>query len=70
MSEMIRDRQASKKETRYDLFSSLLEANNEDSDEAKLSESELIGMSPRFCHLFCVKERNIRKYIHLPRRGT
>lgn len=45
MSEMIRDRQAAKKETRYDLFSSLLEANNEDSDDAKLTESELIGMS-------------------------
>ncbi|KAF9465029.1 cytochrome P450 [Collybia nuda] len=43
MSEMIRDRQASKKEIRYDLFSSLLAANNEDSDEAKLTESELIG---------------------------
>ncbi|KAG6903010.1 hypothetical protein C0995_007443 [Termitomyces sp. Mi166 len=44
MTEMIQERQAGeKKETRYDLFSSLLDANDADSDEAKLSVSELIG---------------------------
>lgn len=45
MTEMIKDRQTSEKKERYDLFSSLLEANDEDSDDAKLTESELIGMS-------------------------
>jgi hypothetical protein len=45
MLEMIRDRQASKKEERYDLFSSLLDGNDEDIGDAKLTESELIGMS-------------------------
>ncbi|RDB24803.1 hypothetical protein Hypma_007792 [Hypsizygus marmoreus] len=44
MSEMIKERQSSvKKEARYDLFSSLLDANDMDVGEAKLSVSELIG---------------------------
>ncbi|KAF8895567.1 cytochrome P450 [Infundibulicybe gibba] len=43
MSEMIRDRQASEKVERFDLFSSLLDANNEDGDDSALTESELIG---------------------------
>ncbi|KAF8070554.1 cytochrome P450 [Lyophyllum atratum] len=43
MSEMIRERQHSKNEQRYDLFSSLLDANDIDSGEAKLTVSELIG---------------------------
>ena len=41
MSEMIRERQAATKAIRHDLFSSLLDANND--DDVKLSESELIG---------------------------
>jgi cytochrome P450 len=41
MSEMITDRQAATKAIRHDLFSSLLDANND--DDAQLSESELIG---------------------------
>ncbi|TFK44816.1 cytochrome P450 [Crucibulum laeve] len=43
MSEMIKERQYSESKERHDLFSSLLEANNQDLDEAKLTESELIG---------------------------
>ncbi|KAF8895566.1 cytochrome P450 [Infundibulicybe gibba] len=43
MSEMIRDRQTSEKVERFDLFSSLLDANNEDGDDSALTESELIG---------------------------
>jgi hypothetical protein len=39
---MVGDRQASKNEARYDLFSALLDANNED-DHARLTERELIG---------------------------
>lgn len=46
MSEMIRDRQAAEKMEGHDLFSSLLEANNEDSNDVKLTESELIGEFP------------------------
>ncbi|KAG5731294.1 putative cytochrome P450, partial [Termitomyces sp. T112] len=43
MTEMIHERQAAKNEEKYDLFSSLLGANDADSDEAKLSVNELIG---------------------------
>jgi hypothetical protein len=44
MIEMIQQRQQSKNlEERYDLFSSLLSANDEDSGESKLGVSELIG---------------------------
>ncbi|KAF5380528.1 hypothetical protein D9615_004515 [Tricholomella constricta] len=44
MAEMIKERQSSlKKETRHDLFTSLLDANDIDSGEAKLTVSELIG---------------------------
>lgn len=44
MLEMIQSRQkATEKEERYDLFSSLLDANDLDSGEAKLTVSELIG---------------------------
>lgn len=46
MEDMIRDgRKAEKKEDRFDLFSSLLDANFGEMDgESKLSDSELIGM--------------------------
>ncbi|KAG6849999.1 hypothetical protein H0H93_002789, partial [Arthromyces matolae] len=48
MTAMITERQASeKKEVRYDLFSSLLDANDSDS-EVKLSVSELIGTNLGF----------------------
>ncbi|KAG6813563.1 hypothetical protein H0H92_009955 [Tricholoma furcatifolium] len=44
MLEMIQERQASThKEARYDLFSSLLDANDADSEDAKLSVSELVA---------------------------
>ncbi|GLB37532.1 putative cytochrome P450 [Lyophyllum shimeji] len=43
MSEMIKERQHSKQEVRHDLFSNLLDANDEDSGDAKLLVSELIG---------------------------
>jgi cytochrome P450 len=43
MLEMIEDRQSSEKEERYDLFSNLLDANNEDKDEDKLTDKELMG---------------------------
>lgn len=46
MLEMIRHRRGSeKKEERYDLFSSLLDANEEEVEEGevKLQDSELIG---------------------------
>ena len=49
MSEMIRDRLGSAaKIERYDLFSSLLDANNEDSEDIKLTESKLISKFSRF----------------------
>lgn len=46
MLEMIRERRGSeKKEERFDLFSSLLDASADgDGDESKLSASELIGI--------------------------
>jgi len=43
MKEMIHDRQNSEKLERYDLFSSLLDANTDDLDADRLTESELIG---------------------------
>ncbi|KAF8633326.1 hypothetical protein AX17_004498 [Amanita inopinata Kibby_2008] len=43
MKEMIRDRLTSEKVERHDLFSNLLEANNEDMDEGNFTDSELIG---------------------------
>ncbi|PPQ93732.1 hypothetical protein CVT25_013072 [Psilocybe cyanescens] len=43
ITEMIRERQTSEKVERYDLLSSLLEANNDDGEEVKLTESELRG---------------------------
>ncbi|KAG6918711.1 hypothetical protein DXG01_012196 [Tephrocybe rancida] len=55
MSEMIQQRQtAAKKEARYDLFSSLLDANDVDSEEAKLSVSELIGTSLNIPSSYCL----------------
>ena len=44
MSEMIKERQNSEEVERYDLFSNLLAANDEDADLINLTESELIGM--------------------------
>lgn len=44
MSEMIQERRTSEKIERFDLFSSLLEASNEDETGAGLTESELIGI--------------------------
>lgn len=43
MSEMVRDRNASEKVERHDLFTNLLEANNNDSDGVRLTPDELIG---------------------------
>ncbi|PPQ67222.1 hypothetical protein CVT26_007295 [Gymnopilus dilepis] len=43
MKEMIHDRQTSEKVERYDLFSSLLAANNDDLESVRLADSELIG---------------------------
>ncbi|KAH9485051.1 Cytochrome P450 monooxygenase 124 [Psilocybe cubensis] len=43
ISEMIKERQLSEKVERYDLFSSLLEANSDDGEEVRLTESELRG---------------------------
>lgn len=71
MSEMVRDHQAFKKEERYDIFSNLLDANIEDSADAKLTESELIGMSLTPCGHACfcfINKRNARKYIYFPDR--
>ncbi|KAG6842166.1 hypothetical protein C0991_001659 [Blastosporella zonata] len=61
MLEMVKERQAEKKEARYDLFSSLLDANEADSDEAKLSVSELIGTF--FEPAFACNEMTKRKVI-------
>lgn len=49
MIEMIQARKtAEKKEERYDLFSSLLDANEEETDgNTKLSDSELMGACER-----------------------
>jgi cytochrome P450 len=44
MREMIEERQASDRKQRDDLFSNLLNANNEDDGDARLTISELIGM--------------------------
>jgi hypothetical protein len=46
MREMIKDRLTSAKEERYDLFSSLLDANREESDSTMLTERELMGKPP------------------------
>ena len=44
MFEMVQSRRYAEKAERYDLFSSLLEAANDDSDgEPKLSDAELVG---------------------------
>lgn len=43
MTEMIRERQAAEKVERHDLFSQLLEANDNNLDATTLTESELIG---------------------------
>jgi hypothetical protein len=43
MREMIKDRLSSVKEERYDLFSSLLDANEGESASAMLAERELLG---------------------------
>jgi hypothetical protein len=43
MTEMIEERQASHQKQKDDLFSSLLNANNEDLDDTKLTVGELIG---------------------------
>ena len=48
MSEMIKDRVAAPGIERHDLLSSLLDANREDSDGIKLTESELISKFPSF----------------------
>lgn len=54
MSEMIHQRRnAEKKEERYDLFSSLLDASEEESDgQAKLTDRELFGSRPRCLSLY------------------
>lgn len=46
MSEMIQQRKLSEKVERFDLFSSLLAANDEETSDVKLVESELIGDRP------------------------
>ena len=55
MLEMIHARRSSEKEDRYDLFSSLLDASEQEENlvpgAVKLQDSELIG-SPRFLFLF------------------
>lgn len=43
MTEMIHERQAAEKIERHDLFSQLLEANDNNLDVTALTESELIG---------------------------
>lgn len=68
MSEMIHERNASEKVERYDLFSSLLAANNEDEDGVRLTESELIGLSLVVVYpivLISLVRRHPRKYFHL-----
>ena len=52
MLEMIRTRRESeKKEERYDLFSSLLDANEDEEDSAaKLSDDALLGMRVQASH--------------------
>ena len=68
MVEMIKDRQLSKKEERYDLFTSLLDANVDEVEGAKLADSELIGKIQvqnveRQGSDFC-----FRQYFHLSSR--
>lgn len=66
MTEMIEERQAAeRKEARYDLFSSLLDANDADSDEAKLSVSELIGMLSTPSQDFEMSLMHGRQYLHI-----
>uniref|UniRef100_A0A8H7XL65 Cytochrome P450 n=1 Tax=Psilocybe cubensis TaxID=181762 RepID=A0A8H7XL65_PSICU len=43
MAEMVQERTASEKAERHDLFTNLLEANNDDSDGVRLTSDELIG---------------------------
>lgn len=64
---MIRERQTSEKVERYDLLSSLLEANNDDGEEVKLTESELRGERCGFYlhELNCLSKLNRRKHFHL-----
>ena len=72
MSEMITDRQTSKKEERHDLFTSLLDANNEDNDDAKLTNSELIGELSGACELGSGRELIpfVRQHFHFPHCWT
>ena len=52
MAEMIRDRQSAvNKVERHDLFTKLLEANDDDLDQKSMTEDELIG-SFLFLHPF------------------
>ena len=46
---MIEQRQNSERGQRHDLFSNLLEANDEDLDVTNLTEREIIGLSNSFC---------------------
>jgi len=50
MEEMIDERQNSPIQERSDLFSSLLDGNNADTGDAKLTVSELIGMRFALLH--------------------
>jgi cytochrome P450 len=43
MLEMIKDRKSSEKAERHDLFSNLLDANNADRNEERLTDRELMG---------------------------
>ena len=79
MVEMIHSRRSSKKkEERYDLFSSLLDASEEEdlsSGETKLKDSELIGLFLYFEYINqrVLKYLNRRQYLYFPiswTRGT
>jgi hypothetical protein len=65
MREMIRERQASNVEDKHDLFSSLINANKEESEGISLTEDELMGQWANRINLCYVAETTIRQYFYL-----
>lgn len=71
MIEMIEERRGSeKKEQRYDLFTSLLDANEEESDGiTKLSDSEVMGSFEIACVFFSsvlMLNQSSRQHLRVP----
>lgn len=66
MMEMVNNRRnAEKKEERYDLFSSLLDASEDDLDgQTKLTDRELLGKAHQYSRSSTLTNGLYRKYLH------